>query len=191
MKKIREDLFVDELKTQLNFALISIKEINTFLNSLSENRTFNEDFFWYYAQNLIVYSGNISKILWGVYPKGIDKLVKNKRLKERKELREKIGVNENTVLRNRYLRNSLEHIDEKLEEFTKKESTIILNKNIGPILGMIQLGNDPYDISKEKNLRHYDQETKIFYFYGESINLQELYKDIIELKEQIRIYEKK
>ena len=80
MKKIREDLFVDELKTQLNFALISIKEINTFLNSLSENRTFNEDFFWYYAQNLIVYSGNISKILWGVYPKGIDKLVKNKRL---------------------------------------------------------------------------------------------------------------
>jgi len=190
MEKNREKLFIDELKTQTEFALMSIKEVNIFLVALDNGRFDDAPSFWYNAQNLIVYSGNISKILWGIYKKGDAYQNINKiRRAERKKLRNKLKVTERSVLRSRFLRNALEHVDEKLEEFTESRQSIILNKNFGPINYMIQNGEKLYDISKEKNLRHYDQTTKTFYFYGENINLESLYKDIKKLKDSIEEYE--
>lgn len=190
MEKNREKLFIDELKTQVEFALMSVKEVNNFLIALDSGRFDEASSFWYNAQNLIVYSGNISKILWGIYKKGDAYQNINKiRRAERKELRNKLKVTEQSVLRSRFLRNALEHVDEKLEEFTENRQSIILNKNFGPIRNMVQLGDDIYDISKEKNLRHYDQNTKTFYFYGENINLESLYKDIKKLEDSIEEYE--
>lgn len=110
------------------------------------------------------------------------------RKNERIVLREKLDVNEKSILKKRYLRNALEHIDEKLEEFTKTPQRI-LNKNFGPVRGIFQVDNDIYDISKEKNLRHYDYNEKMYYFYGNSVNLEELYKGILQLKESIEKYE--
>lgn len=190
MEKNREKLFIDELKTQVEFALMSVKEVNNFLIALDSGRFDEASSFWYNAQNLIVYSGNISKILWGIYKKGDAYQNINKiRRAERKELRNKLKVTEQSVFRSRFLRNALEHVDEKLEEFTENRQSIILNKNFGPIRNMVQLGDDIYDISKEKNLRHYDQNTKTFYFYGENINLESLYKDIKKLEDSIEEYE--
>lgn len=190
MEKKREDLFIDELKTQIEFALFSIEGVNRFLTALDTGFPKETELFWYNAQNLIVYSGNISKILWGIYKKGeAYQNINRLRRAERKELRNKLNVNEQSVLKNRFLRNALEHIDEKLEEFTENDQFIVLNKNIGPVRNMIQYGDEIYDISKEKNLRHYDQNTKIFYFYGEHVNLEKLYKDIKALKSSIAEYE--
>ena len=192
MKKKREDLFIDELKTQIEFALISIEGVNKFLTALDTGfpKEKETELFWYNAQNLIVYSGNISKILWGIYKKGeAYQNINRLRRAERKELRNKLNVNEQSVLKNRFLRNALEHIDEKLEDFTENDQFSVLNKNIGPVRNMIQYGDEIYDISKEKNLRHYDQNKKIFYFYGEHVNLEKLYKDIKALKISIEEYE--
>lgn len=186
MEKNREKLFIDELKTQIEFALISVEEVNKFLTALDTGFPEDATPFWYYAQNLIVYSGNISKILWGV--KGKDKKINEIRENERKALRKQLDINEQSILKKRYLRNALEHIDEKLEEFTRTPQ-MVLNKNFGPVRGMIQVGDDIYDISKEKNLRHYDQNEKMYYFYGNSVNLEEIYKGIKQLKESIKKYE--
>lgn len=188
MNKMREQLFIDELQTQIGFALFSIEEINIYLNSFENNLEADSDKFWYYAQNLIVYSGNISKILWGIKSKDQNK---NKvRRKERKIFRKKLRVDEDSLLKKRFLRNALEHVDEKMEDFTSESQNIILNKNFGPVMGMVSYGNDVYDISKQKNLRHYDQYTKIFYFYGEQVNLEKIYKSLLQLKDNIENYEK-
>lgn len=187
MDKKREMLFIDELETQIKFALLSIENINDFLENMDIWENSEVDKFWYYAQNLIVYSGNISKILWGVWNKK-NKTLSQKREAERSEFRLKLNVSESSLLKRRYLRNALEHIDEKLEEFTNHPQNLILNKNMGPIKGLIQIEEKEYDISKEKNLRHYDLDAKIYYFYGENINLEELFKAIKELEKNIKEY---
>lgn len=186
MEKKREDLFIDELETQLDFALFSIDNINKFLIKMDQGVIEESENFWYYSQNLIVYSGNISKILWGVYNKK-EKEKSEMRVIERKELREKLRVSESSILKKRYLRNALEHIDEKLEDFTEIPQTV-LNKIIAPKKGMFNFNNKDYDISKEKNLRYYDPEEKTFYFYGQKSNLQDLFKGIKELKVSIEKY---
>ncbi|WP_414838586.1 hypothetical protein [Carnobacterium sp. TMP28] len=186
MEKNRERLFIDELKTQIEFALLSVKEVNKFLTASDTEFPKDTTPFWFNAQNLIVYSGNISKILWGVNSK--NEKINEIRKKERKILRKKLGVSEESILKKRYLRNALEHIDEKLEDFTKKPQ-MIMNKNFGPVKGMVQIGESIYDVSKERNLRHYDQDEKMYYFYGESVNLEELYKGILQLDKNIKEYE--
>lgn len=187
LNKKREKLFIDELETQINFALLSIENINNFLIKMDVGDSSEVNKFWYYAQNLIVYAGNISKILWGVKIKN-NRTLNQKREIERRELRLKLKVSETSLLKRRYLRNALEHIDEKLEEFTNNPQSLILNKNMGPIKGIIQIEEKDYDISKEKNLRHYDPDAKVFYFYGENINLEELFKAIKELEKNIKEY---
>ena len=196
MESQREEQFLSELETQVNFAIFSIEQINIYLNNLSNYEMLkfitkdNEDYFWYYAQNLIVYSGNISKLLWGVYPMKITKEKRERRMKERLAFRRKLDIAKSPILEHRDLRNALEHIDEKLEDFTVELQAIILNKNIGPVKGMISIGDNDLDISKVKNLRHYDQITKTYYFYGNSANLEELYKEIKSIDEKITNYKR-
>ncbi|MFL2105226.1 hypothetical protein [Desemzia sp. FAM 23991] len=187
MNKKRKELYIDELKTQINFALYSVEGVNEYLNLMDSGQKLDSEKFWYYAQSLIVYSGNISKILWGI--NGKDQNKNRIRKNERKALREELGVNDNSLLEKRFLRNALEHIDEKLEDFTVVPQTIIMNKNFGPVKGMISFGDDIYDVSKQKNLRHYDQYSKTFYFYDEGANIENLYKSILQLKESIEKYE--
>lgn len=186
MDKKREDLYLDELKTQIDFALFSIENINIFLEQMDEGKVGESDNFWYYAQNLVVYSGNISKILWGV--KDRNKSKNSIRKKERQDLRGKLEIKNDSLLKNRSLRNALEHIDEKLEEFTENESNVIFNKNIFTLIDEHKFGENSYRLSKEKNLRHYDPITKTFYFYGEKVNLQDLYRSINILKKNISEY---
>jgi len=186
MDKKREDLYIDELKTQVDFALFSIKNINFFLEQMDDGKAGGSDNFWYYAQNLVVYSGNISKILWGV--KDRNKSKNSIRKKERQELRGKLKIENDSLLKNRSLRNALEHIDEKLEEFTDNENNIIFNKNIFTLIEECKFEEGSYRLSKEKNLRHYDPITKTFYFYGEKVNLQDLYRSINLLKKNISEY---
>lgn len=188
MESIREDLFIDELKTQIDFALFSVDEMKEVLKTLESRAKIDSDRFWYNAQNFVVYSANISKILWGVKDRNYQK--NQIRKQERNQLRNKLKIENNSRLKNRNLRNALEHIDEKLEDFTSEPQSIILNRNIGPVKNMISIAGDVYDISKEKNLRHFDPNTNILYFYGEKVNLEENYKEILKLKDNIEDYEK-
>lgn len=183
MDNKRENLYLEELKTQINFALYSVEGVNEYLNLMDVGENRDSEKFWYYAQNLIVYTGNISKILWGVNDK--DKNKNRIRKQERRYLRKKLNINEESILKKRFLRNALEHIDEKLEDFTEGPQMIIMNKNFGPVRGIISFGDDVYDVSEQKNLRHYDQYTKTFYFYGEEANIEEVYKEILKLKDSI------
>lgn len=186
MDEKREELFIDELKTQIAFSMYSIEGVNDYLTKLEVGNEGDPGKFWYHAQNLIVYSGNLSKILWGLPDRNQTKDAMRRR--ERTELREKLNVSEESFLKKRFLRNALEHIDEKLEEFTENPQSIILNKNFGPVKKMFYFGDDEYDPLK-KNLRHYDQYDKIYYFYGLQVSLEELIRNVYELKRNIDIYE--
>lgn len=186
MDKFRERQFIEELHTQISFALISIEKIKHFIGLInSDDGTYSwvnlqPDYFWYYAQNLITVLGNISKILYGVKSK--DKRITDTRFKERAEFRKLLNVDDNPIVNNRDLRNALEHIDERLEEFTSHRQFLVLDKNYGSVTQFITLFGKPYDLSKVKNLRHFDNKTITYYFYGESLKLDKAFEFIEELK---------
>lgn len=187
MKENRREILLMELETQIEFALLSFDNIQRILIMLDQGERPDISPFWYYCQNLIIYSGNISKLLWGVSSK--NKAVNDNRKIERKELRALLSVKEDSLLKNRSIRNALEHVDEKLEEFTKNERNIVVDRYFGPPQSLISFGDDTvYDASKEKNLRYYNPETKIFYFYGTNTNLELLVREIKKLKRAIEAY---
>lgn len=181
MEDQRKRLFIQELDTQIEYALLSFDGIQETLIKLDQGNRPDMKPFWYYCQNLIVYSGNISKLLWGVYSR--DKNAQQVRSNEREHLRTLLKVNEDSLLKNRAIRNALEHADEKLEDFSKSNSNIVIDKHFGPPTNLISFGEGSvYDASKEKNLRYYDPETKVFYFYGTNTNLELLVREIKKLK---------
>lgn len=64
-----------------------------------------------------------------------------------------------------------------------------MSKNFGSVTGLMNIAGEDYDLSKEKQLQHYDQYTRTLYLYGEKMNLQELYNEIKELSEKVAAYE--
>ncbi|MRX68744.1 hypothetical protein SAMN06265349_103286 [Flavobacterium resistens] len=77
-------------------------------------------------QNIILNAGGISRFFW---PSGNDVYHKNRGNK----LREVYLVNDSSVLKNRDMRNHIEHFDEKLDDFLRKNTTYqVMQKYVGP-----------------------------------------------------------
>ncbi len=63
-------------------------------------------------QNILLHSANVSKYFWPIN-NGINKIHK----KRAQKLRRLFGVSDNSPLRNKELRNHLEHLDENLDKY--------------------------------------------------------------------------
>ena len=87
----------------------------------------NDDVILDLLQNVILSVGGISRFFW---PPKSNLYYKNRGEK----LREVYNVNDSSILKNRDMRNLLEHFDERLDDFLK-EFTIgkIMQKYVGPI----------------------------------------------------------
>lgn len=186
MDNQKEQLFLSEINIMLDFCFHSFHKMNENLIRMSNNEYFDTDYFWYYSQDFITYAANLSKLLWASKNRNEDSKEFKKRKEFRDSLRLVLGISDKSILKNKKLRNRFEHLDENLDDF---ESSIIMSKNIGPVTGLINVAGKDYDVSKEKQLRHYDQYTRILYLYGEKMNLQELYNEIKSLSEKVDKYE--
>ena len=118
---------------------------------------------WFAIQNLLVAAGNLSKLLWGTSPS---------RAAAREELRQSVGVADDSPLRDRRLRNYFEHFDEKSEDwFSKSEHKNYVGRNIGPA-SMIQ-GPNPAE-----RFHHYDPSTGLVTFWDHSVSLPQVGAEI-------------
>ncbi|NVP55977.1 hypothetical protein [Mycoplana rhizolycopersici] len=99
MDKFLIDVFRGQIKLQCQFVVASALEINSGLQNRRTQQVF------YALQNLLNASANISKALWGAGGKKAD---------ERKALREHLGVQDDSPLREVTMRNNFEHIDERI-----------------------------------------------------------------------------
>lgn len=186
MDNQKEQLFLSEINIMLDFCFHSFHKMNETLIKMSNNEEFDKDYFWYYSQNFIAYAANLSKLLWASKNRNENREEFRERIFFRDSLRLALGVSDKSILKDKKLRNRFEHLDEDLDGF---KSSIVMSKNIGPVTGLINVAGENYDISKEKQLRHYDQYTRILYLYGEKMNLQELYNEIKSLSEKVDKYE--
>lgn len=163
MDQMLIEIFQDEIKRQSSFALSSISNINYFFDS--DDRT-DADYLWYYVQNFLTSSANVSKLLWGS---------NEKQNHSRKKLRESLKVREDSILFSKTLRNDFEHYDERIERwFKESERRNYIDSNIGPT-GFIA-GADPSDF-----LRNYDTTLNAVTFKGTVYELQPIVDELLTL----------
>jgi len=87
----------------------------------------NDDAILDLFQNIIINAGGISRFFWSSKNKGYYKIRGEK-------LREVYHVNDSSVLKNRDMRNLIEHFDEKLDDFLKGFTNgSVMQKYVGPI----------------------------------------------------------
>lgn len=196
MKKQRFEFLLDELKLQTNFAIISVNNFNKSYNNIRNTKPFSEEYnistyeFWYFLQNYIVSLGNISKLLFGSYNFKDTPEKRTERNKERTLLRKKINITYNTILKDKQMRNILEHIDENIEKFTDNPPNIIFNRGI--IQSKSVLVDDKnlfeHDIN---NLRNYLTDKNELILFGKEINIGLTFTEILKLRDLVVEAEKK
>lgn len=190
MKKQEFELFLDELKLQVEFALFSAQNLVRLKNQNFRGEQGWSNEFWYYLQNYVIELANVSKILF--ISKNANE--KEKAFKERQQKRDfliqTLNISNIDTIKDKRMRNALEHIDEKLEKFTKVEKQFIFNRNITPSNDIVVNGK-PYLSDDANQLRNYLTDLDVFILFGKRFNLKETNIELIGLKNSVEAGQKK
>ncbi|WP_314737057.1 hypothetical protein [Limosilactobacillus urinaemulieris] len=170
MEKIEKRLFLDELDTLCNFVIYAVTSANSSFYSGS-------DYLWYSLQNIVTYTADISKILWGSNQSESDR---------RKEFRKELHIADNSAIRNKHFRNHFEHIDERLKKFSKVKPNLIVNKNISDSDNAIVVNGKPFIFKDQYTLRSLDLKRMQFVIFGDSYDLQRIVPEVNNLSKRIK-----
>jgi hypothetical protein len=116
---------------------------------------------WFALQTILFSAANLSKLLWGG---ATDRNKRAKQAAQRKPIRDALGVSDDSPLKPVDLRNSLEHFDDRIDDWAKKGNTIYAARTVGSAASAIQMpifGN-------------YNPETGIVRFWGDSMSVPEV-----------------
>lgn len=170
MEKIEKRLFLDELDTLCNFVIYAVTSANRSLCS-------GGDYLWYSLQNIVIYTADISKILWGANQRENDR---------RKEFRKELHIDDSSAIRNKHFRNHFEHIDERLKKFSKVKPNLIVNKNISDSDNAIVVDGKPFIFKDEYTLRSLDLKRMQFVIFGDSYDLQRIVSEVDNLNKRVK-----
>lgn len=131
---------------------------------------------WLNLQAFLAASGNISKILW---PPRSDRKSRGR------QVRQKLHVPEDSSLKDRRLRDHLEHFDERIDEFFDAYGSELF---MDRVLGKDQASYFEGIISSSQVLRFYDPDDRLVVLRGETFELAPLLHSIGTLKEAATDY---
>jgi hypothetical protein len=171
MDKGLETAYLQELDGQANFALLALADMRKSHADLVGGDQGAGIRFWSSVQSFLMAVANISKILFPkTNPRG-------------GHLRNLVGVSSGSPLdyTNRGVRDSYEHIDERLETWWNTSADKRrADYNIYPTSALHGL------IGGSNNcLRHFDPNTNTLTFQGNSLEILPVEKAIVELKQKI------
>jgi hypothetical protein len=159
MDKILLGAFQMQIALQCNFALRAARELDT--------AKFPEDVF-YALQNLLNASANLSKAFWGSGCKFE---------KEREPLRESVGIDDNSPLRQVTMRNNFEHYDERLDKWRRESKTKNhIDLNVTTTIMWEGLVDDL------DQFRHYNPQTTDLTFWGQKFNIKAIIEEVKRLQ---------
>lgn len=122
-----QGFYIESLLKKTHSILNDAKSLNNFWmkrNYHCKNDNMILDLF----ENIILNAGGISRFFWPSKNQGHYKIRAEK-------LREVYHINDSSVLKNRDMRNHIEHFDEKLDDFLKEFSTWkVMQKYVGPFI---------------------------------------------------------
>lgn len=143
--------FQRHVAAQCKFLLAAASDANDAMAKKDLQRVF------YALQNLLNAGANISKAFWGSG---------GKLSAERKPLRDSIGLDDKSPLREVAMRNNFEHFDERIDRWwTESKRHNLIDFNIGVMVA----GVEDIDI-----MRNFDPKSNEVIFGGQRFNLQSL-----------------
>ncbi len=189
-------LFYEEILRQCDFVIMAFNDLEKLLQKRHEkmiadiqrghididpDRTFDHSEtitrVFLLLQTILISCANLSKIFW---PSSMSDKNKKKECDERgKNLRKELDIGDDHVLKNRIMRNSFEHFDERLHSwFNESEHHNFLDTNIGP-LGAVG------GIATKDIMRWYDPVRHWLIFRGTVYKLNEVIIAVKKLRETI------
>lgn len=108
-----EVFYIESLLSITRTALINLSQLQYCLDELYYERTVNEDQMLDFVQNIISNAGALSRYFWPSSNKPIHQ-------KRAAKLRESCGIADDNPLKDRKVRNFVEHFDENLDSFLAK-----------------------------------------------------------------------
>jgi len=122
-----EVFYIESLLNKTRSILNDVESLNDFWKNGNHDCQY-DDLILDLFQNIILNVAGISRFFWPSNNTGNYKIRAEK-------LRDVYHVNNSSVLKNRNMRNHIEHFDEKLDDFLKEfTSGIIMPKYVGPII---------------------------------------------------------
>lgn len=163
-------VFQREVEKQCRYGVIAFNEIQLSLNK-DDTRGM-----WFALQNLLIASANLRKLLWGTYSSSDTQTTKERRERQRRLLRESLGVDDSSPLSAKSIfRNHFEHFDERVEEWAQKsERHNMVDDTIGHPRHFV--GLEPTDM-----LRMFDPATWTLHFQGTVYELAPVIHAIAQL----------
>jgi hypothetical protein len=161
MEKVLIRHFQVEVERQCQFAMIALQDM--------EEASANSDgtLFWYSVQNLLVAVGRISRLLWPPDP-----LFPNRG----EELRESLGVGDDSPLKALEFVEHFEHFDRRLETwYVSSEQRRYFDSYTEPL--DVLADTVPID-----RFRGYDRENEAVLFHGEAYELGPVTRAVEELQ---------
>ncbi len=121
-----EAFYVESLFNKTRSILNDVESLNKFWKNGNHNCK-NDNTILDLLQNIILNVGGISRFFW---PPSKDVYHKSRGEK----LREVYHVSDSSILKNRDMRNVMEHFDEKLDDFLRKNEIYkVMQKYVGPL----------------------------------------------------------
>lgn len=147
------------------------------LEEMKRNRSI--DRMWFSVQNLLTAAGNISRVFWPA-PRNAKKSGKRARYIERgRKLRERLGVNDNSPLQSRRLRDIFEHYDEKMQDWLKDNPSEGFSES--SVFSGCKIPEFP-----NWHLRSLALDTKTVIYLKESVSLRQIVDEAGELLKMVR-----
>ena len=182
-------LFHGFLGRECVFALMAWDEMerslkNHFRRGMTPAESIAEtDAFWYSVDAFLMSTGNISKVFWPSIrgePRG--EAERNRRRGE--ELREILGIQEDSPFKNRKLRNLFEHFDRELDRWLVQgdRKPIVIVEAIMP---SFQIGITE-SMLPAKTFRSFDCDAWILYCMGETLSFREVFKAVQDLQKSLQ-----
>lgn len=165
MDEMLTRLFLQEIKHQCEFAIISYNDLCNGLRNSDGNRV------WLSLQSMLISSANISKI---IYPK-------DKKYDDRgQELRNRLSISGIEKFISKKARNHFEHFDERLNDlFESSKYHNFIDTSIGGD-NFISGGENFIDY-----IRFFNSQRFVFRFRENEYEINPLYNDIIDLYNRV------
>lgn len=128
------------------------------------------DRFWYGVQSAILAVGNVSKILWGS---------KGSFAEERADMRELLGIGDDSPLRDTAMRNLWEHLDEKIDKAHREGEGFHTDR--------IVAGVPPY-VTDKSLFRWFERHTLTISFWGETWRFTDMVPELAKIRDAIDQY---
>ena len=183
MDAFTKRIFVGELQKQCQFALNAVGQINFCLKQLNSQGLEPEKSDYFQSEvfrgihSFLTHASNVSKILWAGLPKKKPnesdeqyklRINKIKKVRRAAELRDELGLPEEHALRNRQLRDHLEHFDERIDDWEEhSQNKNYVQDNIGPENAIV-------GIDKTDMMRWFNPTNDTFLFRSETFSLQDI-----------------